>query len=132
LEEILGLADEQTACREACESRNRAEIRGWAYDRTYRKRPAEERAWLGHDQIGLEILPAEGRRIEVGKHEIGIGGIGQRRCVARLVLPGLEVHGFGRADTEQDEQDLWVGDLLGQRRVEAAAALLDGGEIETK
>jgi hypothetical protein len=41
------------------------------------------RAWLRHDQVGLEVLPA-GRYIEVGKHERGIGRIGQRGCVAPL------------------------------------------------
>ena len=40
--------------------------------------------------------------------------------------------GLGRADTEKDKQDLWAGYLLGQRRIEAAAALLDRGEVERR
>jgi hypothetical protein len=52
--------------------------------------------------------------------------------VARLVVPGLEVGGLGRADTEQDSQDLRMGYSLSQGRVEAAAAYLDKGEMECR
>src|ERR1700730_18612614 len=122
VEERLGLAEEQPARRKARESRHRAEIAGRPYNGTYRKLlPVEEGTGLGHDQISLEVLA---ERIKVWKRQ-SIGRIGQLNRVASLVLPGLEVHGFGRADTEKDKQDLWVGYLLGQRRIEAAAALLN-------
>ena len=51
----------------------------------------QEYGWLGHDKIGLEILPAKRRGIEVRKHQ-PIGRISQRRRIACLVLPSLKVH----------------------------------------
>lgn len=50
--------------------------------------------------------------------------------VASLVVPGLEVHGLGRADAEQDSQDHRIGYPLGQCRLEAGAALLEKAEME--
>jgi hypothetical protein len=47
-------------------------------------------------------------------------------------LSGLEVHGLGRADAEQDPQHHWIGDPQGQCRVKAAAALLDKAETERR
>ena len=78
LKEFFGLADEQPIVPEGLYSRPRTErlYRGRPNDRTSRKRPAEERAWLGHDQIGLEVLPPKRRYIQVRKHERGIFGIG--------------------------------------------------------
>ena len=73
--------------------------------------------------------PPKGGELRSGNTRLSIG---QRRRVSGLVLPGLEVHGLGRADTEQDEQNLRVGDLLGQCRVETGAALLDHGEMERR
>jgi hypothetical protein len=55
-----------------------------------------------------------------------------RNRVARLVVPGLEVGGLGRANTEQHSQDLWMGDAQGQCRAEAAATYLDKGEMECR
>jgi hypothetical protein len=49
-----------------------------------------------------------------------------------LVLPGLEMHGLGRANAEQDSQDHRIGDLQGQGRIEAGAALLDRGKMECR
>src|ERR1700720_299029 len=107
--EFFGLADEQSVGREGFYSRHRTAClyRGRPNDRNRREFSAEERAWLGHDQIGLEVLEAERgwcwkrRHIEVRKHK---SAIGQRRRsinrVARLVMPGLEVHGLGRTDAE--------------------------------
>src|SRR5580692_10695499 len=142
LKEFFGLADEQPVGREGFYSRHRTAClyRGRPNDRNRRKFSAEERAWLGHNQIGLEVLQAEwgrrykGRHIEVRKHKTAIGQRSQRirNRVARLVVPGLEVGGLGRADTEQDPQDLWMGYPLGQGRVEAAAAYLDEGEMECR
>src|ERR1700730_3838946 len=79
--------------------------------------------------IGLEVLPAGGY-IE---RETAIGHIIRRRKrVARLVVPGLEVHGLGRADAQQDPQDHWIGDSQCQCRVKAGAALLDKAEMERR
>jgi hypothetical protein len=140
VKEPVGLADEQPVGREGFYSRHRTAClyRGRPNDRNRREFSAEERAWFGHDQIGLEVLQAErrykGRHIEVRKHKTAIGQRSQRirNRVARLVVPGLEVGGLGRADTEQDPQDLWMGYPLGQGRVEAAAAYLDEGEMECR
>ena len=142
VKEPVGLADEQPVGREGFYRRHRTACvyRGRPNDRNRREFSAEERAWLGHDQIGLEVLQAERRwgwerrHIEVRKRETAIGQRSQRirNRVARLVVPGLEVGGLGRADTEQDPQDLWMGYPLGQGRVEAAATYLDEGEMECR
>src|SRR5581483_10776339 len=47
-------------------------------------------------------------------------------------LPRLEVCCLGRANTEQNAQNLWIADPLGQRWVEAGATLLDEGEVEAR
>src|SRR5436305_8887715 len=47
-------------------------------------------------------------------------------------MPGLKMGGLGGADTEQDAQNLWIGDPLSQRWVEAGAALLDEGKVEAR
>ena len=136
VKEPVGLADEQPVGREGFYSRHRTAClyRGRPNDRNFREIPAEERAWLGHDQIGLEVLPTKGRCIEVWKHETAIGQGSHRRLnpVASFVVPGLEVGGLGRADAQQDSQDLWMGYPLRQGRVEAAAALLDKAEMECR
>ena len=69
--------------------------------------------------------------VEVGEHQ-PVRGIGQGRRIAGFVVPGLEVHDLGAADAEQDAQHLRVGDPLGQRGVEAGAALLDEREVEAR
>ena len=56
--------------------------------------------------------------------------VGQGEHVAGLVHPGLEVGGFSGPDAKQDSQDFHIGHSLSQRRVKAAAALLDGAEME--
>src|ERR1700732_1196568 len=82
-EELCGLADEQSASLEACDRLLRTEDfrrdRDRANDRNRRELAVEERAWLGHDQIGLEVLQAEPRYrrhrrdLEVGTHGGVIG-----------------------------------------------------------
>ena len=80
VKEPVGLADEQPVGREGFYSRHRTAClyRGRPNDRNFREIPAEERAGLGHDQIGLEVLPAEGRYIEVRKRESANSQGGQR------------------------------------------------------
>jgi hypothetical protein len=53
----------------ACAPKIFVEIETGRMIETFGKLPAEERARLGHDQIGLKVLPAEGRRIEVWERE---------------------------------------------------------------
>ena len=130
--ERLRLADEQPVGRQSLERPHcSAHGLGRPNDRNDRELAAEEDGGLGHDQVGLEVLPAKGSSIEVGKHQ-PIGGIGQSRRVARLVMPGLKMGGLGGADTEQDAQHLWTGDPLRQRWVEAGATLLDEGKVEAR
>src|SRR6266436_9549796 len=102
-----------------------------ANDRDGRELAAEEDGGLGHDQVGLECLPAKGSGIEVWKHQ-AIGRVGQRWRVAGLVMPRLEVRGLDWANTEQDAQHLQTGDSLSQRWVEAGAAFLDIAKMEAR
>ena len=77
---------------------------GRANHRAYRQASAEERAWLRHDQIGLEILPAKRGGIEIRKYQ-SVCRVGQRWRIARLILPGLKMSRLGWSDTEQDSQN---------------------------
>src|SRR5271165_2844469 len=129
--ERSGLAYEKPRRHESVERRHRAEIFYRANDRAPRKLSANENAWLGHYQVGLEERSAKRSFIEVRKHE-PIRRVLQRRRIASFVLPGLEVHRLARADAEQDQQDLRMGDPLRQRRIETGAALLDQGEMERR
>src|ERR1700738_2446611 len=52
--------------------------------------------------------------------------------IARLVLPSLKVHCLGWADTEQDSQNLRVGDPLSQLSIKAGATLLNKAEVEPR
>jgi hypothetical protein len=113
-EELIGLTDEEPVLDESVDGRHRPSlfVRGRADDRNGRELPAQERARFRHDQVGLEILAAERRGIEIREHELRIFGVGQ----------GLEVGCLGRTDAEQDPQPFKIGDLQGQNWVEAAAA----------
>ena len=75
----------------------------WPNDRTRREFSTEEWARLRHDQICLEVLASEGRRIQVGKsHRDSCHRIlrSQRRCIPSLILPGLKVHRLGWTDAD--------------------------------
>ena len=67
--------------------------------------------------------------VEVRECEVAIGYIGRITC---FVVPRLEVRDLGAADTQQDPQDLQVGYLLCERGIQAAAALLDEREVESR
>jgi hypothetical protein len=130
--ELLRLTDEQPVGREGldrghCTSTPR--YLGRANDRNDRELATEEDGWLGHDQVGLGVLPA--RSIEVRKHQ-SISGVGQSRRIACLVVPGLKMGCLGWADTEQDAQHFQIGDSLSQRWVEAGATLLDIPKVEAR
>src|SRR5712692_8257113 len=129
IKERFRLDDEKTHRRQEFQRAHGSPFRlGRANDRTYRKASAEERAWLRHDQIGLEVLRAkrsrEWRRIEIRKHQ-SIRGVGERRRITRLIVPGLEMGCLRRANAEQDSQDFRMSDPLCERWVEAVATLFD-------
>src|ERR1039457_2816086 len=104
-------------------------------DLTWRELSVEEGRGLGHDQVGLEVLSAKGRGVQVGEGYVytgdGIHGIGYVWCVAGFVGPRLEMHNRGSADAEHDAQGFQARYPLRQFRVKAAAALLDGAEVKT-
>src|SRR5580704_5046404 len=98
----------------------------------------QEDGRFGHDQVGLEHIwnvfvrsPIVGidAGVEVWKRKVAVGDEGR---VASLVVPGLEVHDLAAADAEQNPQDFQIGYLLRQRRVQAASALLDECEVESR
>jgi hypothetical protein len=47
-------------------------------------------------------------------------------------MPCLEVSCLGRPDAEQDSQNFDIGYSLSQRRIQAAAALLNGTEVKAR
>ena len=65
-EELLRLTDEQPHRREEVDDTHRHTPRlCWSNDRDDREVAAKERARLGHDQVGLQVLAT---RAEIGKH----------------------------------------------------------------
>src|SRR5215475_2025392 len=85
---------------------------------------------LRHDQVSLEVLTAKWWFVEVRKAQPG-SRVGDRWCVAGLVLPHLEVHRLGRSDADQDAKNLDTGDPLSEGWIQAGAALLDRREVES-
>src|SRR5215471_4382556 len=92
---------------------------------------------LRHDQIRLEEVgsstgPSVGidTPIQIWEGKVLARVIDVQR-VARFILPGLEVHRFGRTDAQQDAENFEVADLLCERWIQASAALLDESEVET-
>jgi len=66
LEELVTLADEKPVIRQAVQGvHSGTRRRSGTNNRTRRELPAEEHCWLGHDQVGLKILPTKGRRVQV-------------------------------------------------------------------
>ena len=107
------LTDEESHVREEVEHvhGNPVGFRG-TDDGAYREFAAEEWAGLRHDEVGLELLAAKGRRVQVGEGYRNMGdgmGCGEGRSVAGLVGPGLKVHGFGGADADEDAEDFDAG-----------------------
>src|SRR5262249_19170801 len=63
VEESLRLAPEQPHVgQERHRAHGGARRFGWANDRTGRELSIEERTWLRHDQVGLEVLDNKWRR----------------------------------------------------------------------
>src|SRR5215208_3146010 len=129
VKEFLWLPDKQPVLSQSLESAlGRPLGLGWADDRNSREFALEEDRGLGHHQAGLEELFGS-LGVEVWERQ-AVRGVGQRRRVARHVVPDLEVGSLGRTDAEQDAQHLLISDPLRQCRVEAGAPLLDETEME--
>jgi len=115
VEEFLRLAPEQPGIsQELHRAHGGARGLGRANDRTDRELSVQEYGGLRHDQVGLEVLENKRRTgwtVQIWKHQ-SIRGVGQRRRIASLVLPGLKVHRFRRPDTQQDPQYLPMSDAL--------------------
>src|SRR5258708_31518233 len=96
---------------------------GWPDDGDGAELFVKEQSWLGHDQVGLELVcnaGTSGTRIgidstvEVRECEVAVGYIGRVTC---FVVPGLEVGDLGAADAQQDPQDFQRAYLLRQHGV---------------
>src|ERR1700746_263143 len=125
--ERAGLADEQSVVNEGLNSAHGCTLGFcWPDDRHRRELFAQEDGRLRHDEVGLEIVGV-GIRVQVSKHKVAVGNSGSIAC---LVMPSLEVSGFGGPDTQENAQDFGVSDALGERGIETAAALLDESEVE--
>ena len=104
----------------------------WSDDRNDREASIQERTRLRHDQGLVEqlVLHLQIRKLHPNAR-YRIDGL-QRRRITRHVRPGLEVHGLGWADAHQDTQHFHICSPLRQRRVEAAATLFNGREVECR
>ena len=98
----------------------------------------KEQSWLGHDEVGLEVVSnirTGGTRfginsaVEIWKCKVAIGDV---RCVACLILPSLEVRDLRAADAKKNSQYLQISYFLGERGLQAAAALLDEREVKSR
>src|SRR5207302_2249643 len=131
LKELRWLAIKKAICREgiAC-AHGRAHGVCCSDDRARRESSiAQEKRRLGHDQVRLQQVIAD---IDFWEYQTGLAKVSEGpNVVAGLVMPDLEVGRLRRADAEQDAQHFETGHALRQRRIEAAAALLDEGEMKT-
>ena len=107
----------------------------WADDGDRTELLAKKQRWLGHDQIGLEFVGGSrgaiigiDATIQIRKRKITIGDVGRIAC---LVVPSLKMHDLRSADAQQDSEHFQIGDLLGQGRIKAAAALLDESKVKS-
>ena len=135
--EFFGLAKEQVAPSQRIQSsHSRAFGLRRPNDRTLWKIPVKKNGRLRHDQICLELFPAEARIVvQVVKNDLRTGhwiDIGQRWCIPRLVVPGLEVGDLRATDAEHDSQHFDVLHALRQGRIEARPALLDRAEVKSR
>jgi hypothetical protein len=98
---------------------------------------AEEQGRLRHNQVGLEFISnVDASRtiiridanVEVWKRKIAVRYVGRVAC---LIVPCLEVHGLAGPNAQQDSQGLQIGYFLGERWVQAGAALFDESKVES-
>src|SRR3979411_2533209 len=135
LEELLRLADKESVGGESLECSHGCAVGfGRTNNRTCGKLPVEERRWLGHDQVSLEVLPTKRRRVYVVERHRHTGHrVDDRRqplVIAGLVRPRLKMHDLGSANAEHDSQDFQTGRTLRELWIEAAATLLDGCKMK--
>ena len=92
---------------------------------------------MGSGMIRLvwKFFAAERRGVQVRERHRHAGDwiddIDNGDDVAGFVLPGLEVADFGSANAQQNPQNFDVMCPLRELRIEAAAPLLDPGEMES-
>ena len=89
---------------------------------------------LRHDQIRLVGLTPKRWRIQVWKgyrHPSHWIVCCEWWRVARLIRPGLKMHGLGGANADQNSQDLYAAGSLRHCGIEAVAALFNCWEVET-
>src|SRR5438034_6153030 len=110
----LRLADEEPHVGEECESTHGGAFRvRRSNDRNNRKTRVQERARLRHDQVRLEELAAEWRRIQIRKrhrypsHRIDY--VRQWWRISCLIRPCLKMHGLDGAYTDQDSDGFHMG-----------------------
>jgi hypothetical protein len=95
---------------------------------------AQKNSRLGHDEIGLEVLPSERGGIQVlerhrhTRHRVD--HVGQHLSVACFVVSGLEVTDLRAA--EQDTQHFDIGGALSELQIEARAALFDEAAMKAR
>ncbi len=105
---------------------------GWSNDRNNGKASIQERTWFWHDQGLVEELVLHLQIRKCHRHTGHRIDGSQRRRITRHIRPGLEVHGLGRADADQDTQHFHIGGPLCQRGVKAVATLFNGWEVESR
>lgn len=138
VKELLALAGEESIGGEACDRGDGAckSIRQGTNDRDMGKVGADEFAWDGKDQAGLN----EARRLqwwiveEIRKRQAG-NGIGKWRhwllhSIARKINPFEEVSDLVSTDTEGDLEHLRIRHFLAQGCVETGAALLNVSKVK--
>lgn len=135
LQELRGLADEQSVCRKRVDSSHSRPGRFCGTnDRTRGELPTEERCGLGHDQVRLEIFATQWRGVQIRKRHRhsrhGIDHIRNGKEIAGFVLPCLEMADFGSPDAEEDPENLHISRSLRKHWVQAGSTLLDPGEVK--
>ena len=98
MSELLRLANEQPISNEAVDSAHGIQLprADWTDDRAFRQ-SINEIARLRHDQVRLQKLGLVHGEVHERQRTVS-----QWDGVPCLVMPNLEVHDFGSADTDRD------------------------------
>jgi hypothetical protein len=127
------LADKQPHVCQELQSAHRNALRlGRSNDRTNREAWIQERTWFGHDQSLVEELVLHFQIRKCHRHSGHRIDGSQWRRITRYIRPGLEVHGLGRSDADQDAQDFRASRPQCQRGVEAVATLFNSWKMESR
>src|SRR6185312_12830142 len=98
--------------------------------------PVKEYCGLRHDEVGLEVLATQRRRVKVWECHLHTGGrinhVGQLWRVTRLVVPCLEMGDLGPTDAQQDPQNLHISYPLREHGIQASSALLDKRKMKSR